>query len=200
MRLVERKQILFKGNIVKEMSFEEVLVQFDNLIHKTCSKYFKSVENFNQTYEDLESLARYSLFMSYRKYDPSTKSIFLNFAATSMTNEFLMLYRYHTLPKRDARLKSSMDETFMDDEGDEITLHDLIPSNQNTEAEVMSRFIINEVDMVASKYKLLGKDVMLGFLRDVTQQKLSEKYGISRGYVARKFIYIRNDLRKELSY
>lgn len=201
MGLEERKQIILKGNIVKDMSFEDVLNQFSNLIHKCCKKYYHNLNELGETWETIESQAHFSLFKAYRNYDIDKGYQLFALAERSILNDFQILYRKLTKVSSDIRLLDSVDRgVYEDNEGNEVTLLDIIGSSRSTENEAINNIIRDRINEICYKrYKINGVDAISALTGNKTHKELATKYDISRSQITKKLLALRQDLKEELS-
>ncbi|MGD9677231.1 MAG: RNA polymerase sporulation sigma factor SigK [Vulcanibacillus sp.] len=148
----------------------------------------KKFENTGENNEDLISIGTIGLIKGIESFQANKGTKLATYAARCIENEILMHLRSLKKVKKDVSLH---DPIGTDKEGNEITLIDILGTNQDE--------IENEVQLNIEKSKVYGflhilddreKEVVIsrfGLINDneKTQREIAKELGISRSYVSR---------------
>lgn len=140
--------------------------------------------------EDLISIGTIGLIKAIDTFDPEKGIKLATYAARCIENELLMWYRSQRKQSKEVYLNDSIGA---DREGNEISLIDIIETEDEDVAERMEREervvrvrqLINkclterEIQIICLRYGLNASG------REVTQREIATMYGISRSYVSR---------------
>lgn len=139
--------------------------------------------------EELISVGSIGLIKAVQTFDPDKGSRLGTYAAKCIDNEILMLLRSQ---KKQSREVSLQEPVGMDKEGNEITLFDLLESNDPPietmciQRDAVSRMGYAFQKCLTKKEKLvLCMRYGLGGYREATQREIAAGLGISRSYVSR---------------
>ena len=164
----------------------------DILIERNMRLVAQMVKKYASTERDLEdliSVGSIGLIKAVDTFDPEKGSRLGTYAARCIDNEILMLLRSR---KKQSREVSMQEPVGIDKEGNEITLLDLLESDDlsielmyakkediNRMAKAFHRCLSNKEQMVIRmRYGLDGG-------RETTQREIAVRLGISRSYVSR---------------
>lgn len=148
-------------------------------------KKFERIEKIN---DDLISIGTIGLIKGIDSFKPDKKNKLTTYVARCIANEILMYFRSN---KKNLNNVSLNDAIGHDSEGNEISLMDVIKSNDEDIADTIHKHqnidsiewylsILNprEKDIIIKRYGLFNQD-------ELTQKEIAENLGISRSYVSR---------------
>lgn len=168
-----------------DLAAREKLVRHNlRLVAHIVKKYSSAGES-----DDLISIGTIGLIKGIETYEYGKGSLLATYAAKCIDNEILMYIRANKKRRGDVSLSDSVGT---DKDGNEITLMDIIPGDdENVFINVENRLIMSEIKkIVRSELKPKERKVMemrygLNGQSPHTQLEVSEKLGISRSYVSR---------------
>ncbi len=149
----------------------------------------KKYNNLECDAEDLISIGTIGLMKAIDTYDMTKGRKLATYASRCVENELLMYFRQKRKRSREVSL---YDPIGVDKEGNEISLLDIIESEE--------RDLIEEMDLLDNTkalYALVGEVLTdrerqiicqrygIGGAEEVTQRQIGEQMGISRSYVSR---------------
>lgn len=114
------KKLIKVGNEVKEMSFKDVVKQYDNMLHSLSFKSNVGVGAYHMDEEDIYSELSLELWKCYNNYDVKKGICFSTLLETYAKNRIMDLGR------RTKNKKEYLSEIYSDDEGKECTIFDII--------------------------------------------------------------------------
>lgn len=171
----------------KNKDINELLAQYENLIHYVLHKKYPSLE-FN---EDALQEGRIALWQAIQTYD-ETKGSFMTWAHSCIYNRMAQILRREFTDKRQANLNcSSLDgplKEYTNLGREDITLYDIL---SNTSLSVDYNITTVELKMLLEEFfekkQLLkrDKDIFIKYIVGYTQQELGKEYGVSRSMVCR---------------
>lgn len=139
--------------------------------------------------EELISVGSIGLIKAVQTFNPDKGSRLGTYAAKCIDNEILMLLRSQ---KKQSREVSLQEPVGIDKEGNEITLFDLLESNDPPietmciQRDAVSRMLYAFRKCLTEKEKLvICMRYGLGGYREATQREIAAGLGISRSYVSR---------------
>ncbi|MDD3339458.1 MAG: RNA polymerase sporulation sigma factor SigK [Lachnospiraceae bacterium] len=149
----------------------------------------KKYQNSGEDLEDLISIGTIGLIKAIDSFDPGRSIRLATYAARCVENELLMHFRKKKKTNRDVSLYEPIGT---DREGNEIHLLDIIENNQwdmvelyTQKEEVLQLYVYlkdcltqREYEILLLRYGLFGK-------KEMTQQEIAKRLGISRSYVSR---------------
>lgn len=165
----------------------------DTLIERNLRLVAHIVKKYTVTekeVEDLISIGTIGLIKAIDTFDPEKGIKLATYAARCIENELLMWYRSQRKQSKEVYLNDSIGA---DREGNEISLIDIIETEDEDVAERMEReekvarirrLIKNclterETQIICLRYGLNANG------KEVTQREIAAMYGISRSYVSR---------------
>jgi RNA polymerase sporulation-specific sigma factor len=186
----ERKLIRLNAKKSEMMNFNEVLNQYENFLHKESRKWSDSYE-----IDDLYQNASIGLWKAFKHYNGEV--VFLTYAARCIQNEMLMWLRKTRGCQKDDRQVKSI-----------VNLEDITGTNKDGGENLLQNFI-GEVDEGIEDYgereikrnllKKLSKkqldQIECVVFKTISQDEISEKYGISQSYASRQAQVTLNRLR-----
>ncbi|MBO2520669.1 MAG: RNA polymerase sporulation sigma factor SigK [Clostridia bacterium] len=161
----------------------------------------KKFDNTGEEVDDLISIGTIGLIKAINTFDPEKKTRLATYAARCIENEILMHLRSTKKLRSEVLLH---DPIGADKEGNEITLMDILASDQDVEERVelnveqqkmyqgMQALTRREKKVLELRYGLWG-----GIRR--TQREISRALGISRSYVSRIEKRALHKLQRELA-
>lgn len=168
-----------------DLAAREKLVRHNlRLVAHIVKKYSSAGES-----DDLISIGTVGLIKGIETYEYGKGSMLATYAAKCIDNEILMYIRANKKRRGDVSLSDSVGT---DKDGNEITLMDIIPGDdENIFTDVENRLILTEIQkFVRQKLKPRERKVMemrYGLNGDIphTQLEVAELLNISRSYVSR---------------
>lgn len=168
-----------------DLAAREKLVRHNlRLVAHIVKKYSSAGES-----DDLISIGTIGLIKGIETYEYGKGSLLATYAAKCIDNEILMYIRANKKRRGDVSLSDSVGT---DKDGNEITLMDIIPGDdESVFVNVENRLIMSEIKkIVRSKLKPKERKVMemrygLNGQSPHTQLEVAEKLDISRSYVSR---------------
>ena len=167
----EAKQILIERNL--------------RLVAHIAKKY----QGTEVDMEDLISIGTVGLIKAVMSYDLDKNSKLGTYAARCIENEILMYFRTR---KKQSREVSIYEPIGTDKEGNEISLLDVIESDQVDTAEQMQtsqdiKAMLQSIDLVLEEREkeILMMRFGIGGQKELTQREIGEKLNISRSYISR---------------
>lgn len=166
---------------------KEILVERNLRLVAYVVKKYVSTET-DRTLEDLISIGTIGLIKAITSFD-ERKGKLSTYAARCIENEMLMMLR---ADRKKSREISIYEPIGADKEGNEISLFDVIESDENPVdmqciinedirrlREVMAEVLTErEMEIIEKRYGINGK-------RETTQREVANELGISRSYVSR---------------
>lgn len=153
------------------------------LVAHVCRKYYQTAVSF----DDMLSIGTIGLIKAVDSFRQDKGTRFSSYAARCIENECLMFLRASKKHSLDTSLSDPIET---DKHGNELTLSDVIASDDSTVQDIEERqrsiLLLQAVDMlepreqeiIRLRYGLDNKDEM-------TQKKVADRLGISRSYVSR---------------
>lgn len=148
-------------------------------------KKFERIEKMN---DDLISIGTIGLIKGIDSFKPDKKNKLTTYVARCIENEILMFFRSNKKNQNNVSLNDSIGH---DSEGNEISLIDVIKSNDEDIVEVLHKnenisnidsylSVLNprEKEIIIKRYGLYNTD-------ELTQKEIAEMMNISRSYVSR---------------
>ena len=169
-----------------DMSAREVLVSHNlRLVAHIVKKYSNSTNDA----DDLISVGSIGLIKAINTYEPDKGTQLSTYAARCIENEILMLFRVG----KKHRNTMSLDESLgIDKDGNEITLVDVVVSDEPDVIEVAESNILTEKLIKIIRECLTDREYLILSLRygiggsiAYTQREVAKKLGISRSYISR---------------
>lgn len=148
----------------------------------------KKFENNKEPNEDLISIGTLGLIKAIDTYSLDKKVKLATYAAKCIENEILMTMRSNKKYNKDI---SFFETIGLDKDGQEITLIDVIPSNEENMDTVLHRNhqieLLNQYLNVLDERELKIISLRYGLNHEVehTQKEIAKMYKISRSYVSR---------------
>lgn len=170
---------------------ERIFCSVYKFILKKAQEY--KIENFST--DDLESICSIGIMKAINSFDVSKKVYFSTYAFRCVDNELRMCYRKNI--KKTKNYKTLyIDNPMIFNDGESLTLGDMLHADQNTELEYfdiekddfVKKFIENllESDCISERDKKIikGRYGIAGF-PILSQNQLSRMLGISQSYISR---------------
>lgn len=148
-------------------------------------KKFERIEKIN---DDLISIGTIGLIKGIDSFKPDKKNKLTTYVARCIENEILMYFRSN---KKNLNNVSLNDAIGHDSEGNEISLMDVIKSDDEDIAEALHRNDnINNIDLYLGILTPREKDIIikrygLFDFDELTQKEIADQMHISRSYVSR---------------
>lgn len=192
----EEKECLDAFQNRGDMEAREKLINYNlRLVAHIVKKYSNAGEA-----DDLISTGAIGLIKAVNTYKPDRKTQLSTYAARCIENEILMLIRVNKKHTNSISLSESLGN---DKDGNEISLIDIIPSEEddmldtidrdmrvNRLAEVLMKFLSKrEYSIICMRYGLFGT-------KQLTQREVATQLGISRSYISRLETKALEELRR----
>lgn len=169
-----------KSNKAREVLIEHNLRLVAHIAKKYESKY--------ELQEDLISIGTIGLIKACDTYTSSKGVRIATYAAKCIDNEILMYLRSN---KKNYKNISLFDSIGQDKDGSDITLMDVIPSNEEPIEDVID--LNDKIKVLKQFYNVLDEREMeilslrygLNNQKEHTQKQVAKHYNISRSYVSR---------------
>lgn len=153
------------------------------LVAHIVKKYSGSAEN-----DDLISVGSIGLIKAISSYDVEKGTTLSTYAARCVENEILMLLRSGKKHKGNVSLS---DPVGIDKDGNELTLMDLLPEQEENVFDNVERSLLREKLVSLLKRELDEREYEVVNLRygletpPLPQREVAKKLGISRSYISR---------------
>lgn len=159
---------------------EELVLKNQKLVFHIAKKFFSSTTNF----DDIISVGKIGLLKAAATFEKSKGRAFSTYAGRCIQNEILMYFRKEKLHSNDISLDETINE---DNEGNELTLGDLIPSSSTEFTEEIAErdYIIKLISIVLNFLGRREKLIMLYKIAGMTQQSIARTLNLSRSYISR---------------
>lgn len=178
-------------HVLKDGSPQEVKEAKDILVIRNMrlvAHIAKKYQNAEEDMEDLISIGTIGLIKAVDTFDAG-KGRLATYACRCIENELLMMFRSRKKTSREVSLFESIG---MDKEGNEINLLDVMEGQQTDVVEQMTlldniRQMYFFMDKILTKREKEILVLRYGILsgREMTQNEIGRKMGISRSYVSR---------------
>lgn len=188
---------LFNGD--KENARKKLIEHNLRLVVHIAKKY----EGSGETQDDLFSIGTIGLIKAVDSFSNDKGVKIATYAAKCIENEMLMHLRAN---KRNFQIASLSDSIGTDKEGDEITLMDVISSNDEEIVEKLlhkdrMKLLSNNLNVLDDKEKEII-NLRYGINgKELTQKEVAKCFNISRSYVSRiekrALIKLLNQIKKE---
>ena len=190
--LTSDEEVLYLRLMQEEANGEKGLEARNILIERNLrlvAHIAKKYQGCDESMEDLISVGTIGLMKAIATFNPDKGSRLATYAARCIENELLMMFR---AKKKSSREISLYEPIGTDAEGNEISLLDIIESEQVDVVEEMCKderlrklgmlvrtsLTPREQEIIYMRYGLLGGNEM-------TQREVGMALGISRSYVSR---------------
>ena len=169
-----------------DLDAKRILIERNlRLVAHVAKKYQRPEEDS----EDLISIGTIGLIKAVTTFDHSKNNRLATYAARCIENELLMMLR---MRKKTSKEVSLYEPIGMDKEGNEISLLDIIESNNVDVIETMELkentkklYEIFKVYLNDREQKVLALRYGLFGAKETTQREIAKALGISRSYVSR---------------
>ncbi len=148
----------------------------------------KKFDTLEASQDDLISIGTIGLIKGIDSYNPSKNIKITTYVAKCIENEILMYFRSN---KKNQNTISLNDTIGIDKDGDEISLIDIIPSNEeDTFTKVFKEMNIESLHKYLNILNKREKEIIIeryGLFnnKELTQKEIASKLDISRSYVSR---------------
>ncbi|MBU3098357.1 MULTISPECIES: sigma-70 family RNA polymerase sigma factor [Clostridium] len=177
----ERKFIKIK-NETREMNCSEVYEQFKKFIYKTALSF----NNSSESLEDLVQIGSLGLMKAFNSYKIESGYAFSTLLGRILINEFLMQIRKEKNRKTGTYETSFDDYLYVNENGNYLTLLDLVKEPTDCEEIVMEN--LNNIELInyISELEPRNGNIIKSFYFDnISQVQIGRKFNISQSYVAR---------------
>ena len=154
--------------------------------------------------DDLISIGTVGLIKAIDSFDGSKGTRLATYAAKCIENEILMLIRNNKKTKNEVYLQ---DPIGIDKEGNEISLMDVLSSDEDSiieivESKIQIKKLYSKINTCLSEREKNVVEMRYGLLegKPKTQREIAKILGISRSYVSRIEKRALKKLNKELSF
>lgn len=149
----------------------------------------KKYSGIAQDSDDLLSIGTIGLIKGITTFDHTKKTKLSTYAARCIHNEILMVLRAGKHSVNEVSLQEAIG---YDKEGNEVTLMDVIPSNDDeistgleNKMQVMRLYDGIKTTLLPRERKILELRYGISDGKEVTQREIAKRLGISRSYVSR---------------
>ena len=177
------------GNEIKEMTCEEVFIQYKQLLYKMCLKY----KNVEPCFDDLFQIASTGLVVAYNKYS-NLDFVFSTYLGIVVRNCFLRHYKKQKEEHKCISLNYSVSE---DERGNEMTIADTMADTRN----YFDEFI--EADNFIKVYNNLSsrqKTIISGVKQGKNQETIGKELNVSQVTISRELkkikLLLKNDRKR----
>lgn len=166
----------------EENDIQKIVEHNLRLVHHIAKKF----SNTNHDKEDLFSEGSMGLLKAAYTFDQKRGVKFATYAARCIQNEILMFLR----KSRGQKLEISLDEALtVDQDGNELSLRDVIPSDEPYPEEAIWESYSKDILELAVLYLPPRQAVVIQMRYlsedEITQEELGARLGISQSYVSR---------------
>ncbi|MGN2368927.1 sigma-70 family RNA polymerase sigma factor [Clostridium cagae] len=175
---MERKPIKLK-NETRDMTIEEVYIQFKNFIYKICQSWLGKYE-----FDDLTQAAFIGLNKAYESYDISKDILFLTYASMVINNELKI---YHRKNKKHGN-NISLSTTYSSKDNDSLELEDMLADQTNYENIAITNIECEDLRLAIQKLNSEDKRIVeLIAFNYKNQKEVSEELNLSQSAISRKY-------------
>lgn len=195
---VEEEERLLLLKEQGDLSASEKLIEHNLRLVAYIAKKF---EGAKIEMEDLISIGAVGLIKAVKTFKLDKNIRLATYASRCIENEILMQLRKTSKIRNDVSLDNPLSE---DNDGNELVLGDIIPSNEDiveiavdkpADNDLLHKFIDNlnarEREIMVLRYGLFGNE-------ELTQREVAEKLGISQSYISRLEKRILGEMKVEL--
>ena len=177
------------GNEIKEMTCEEVFIQYKQLLYKMCLKY----KNVEPSFDDLFQIASTGLVVAYNKYS-NLDFVFSTYLDVVVRNCFLRHYKKQKEEHKCISLNYSVSE---DERGNEMTIADTMADTRNYFDEfIEADNFIKVYNNLSSRQKTIISDVKQG----KNQETIGKELNVSQVTISRELkkikLLLKNDRKR----
>lgn len=166
---------------------KEVLIERNlRLVAHVVKKYVNT--DMDRSMEDMISVGTIGLIKAITSFN-SEKGKLSTYAAKCIDNELLMMLRYD---KKKSKEVSLYEPIGTDHEGNEISLFDVIESDENSiesqcelSEDIKRLLIVIKTELTEREYEIIKMRYGLMGEKETTQREVADIMGISRSYVSR---------------
>ena len=194
----EEEKIVFQKLLNNDDEAKEMLIVHNLRLVVYIAKKFEST---GIGVEDLISIGSIGLIKAVNTFCPTKNIKLATYASRCIENEILMFLRKSTQYKNDVSIDEPLN---VDWDGNELLLSDVLGTendcvNRNIEAEAERNILINCVDKLNSREKMIMQ-MRFGLLDGVerTQKEVADTIGISQSYISRLEKRIIKHLKKDM--
>lgn len=159
-----------------------------NIIYEAEKRTIWSIIKTFYTYDkdDIKQTAIIGLLKAIDTFDCDKDIKFNSYATTVIRNECLMFVRKNNNKNKLYEVISA--NSYADNDEDEMTIQDLITSDDNIEEEIIEneehKRLYEMIDMYAEKNEMKANVIRL-IVKGMKQEDISEIVGCSRSYISR---------------
>jgi RNA polymerase sigma factor (sigma-70 family) len=181
---MEKKLIKLKINSkeeIKEMTIDEVYMQFQDYVYKVSHSWEKQYE-----FDDLVQIGFLGMAKAYRTYDVKKDVLFLSYSATIINNELLM---YNRKNKKHNDCVSYFDLFNFNDNGDSpVAFIETIQDDTNYEDTAVNNVRCIEIQLAINKLDSKRQDIVKSIaFNEEKQADIAERLNLSQSYVSRLY-------------
>lgn len=160
----------------------------------------KRFENKKLDMQDLVSVGSIGLIKAVDSYKPDKNIKLATYASRCIENEILMYLRKANKSINDLSLDDTLSS---DDEGNNLTLGEIIPDNKIAYDEIelkdQKSYLIQSISKLNDREKLImSMRYGLNGCKELTQKEVAEYMNISQSYISRLEKKILNKLKREM--
>ena len=158
-----------------------------NIAHKLAWQYYT---RFNKRieFEELQSISFLGLTKAAKTFNEELTYTFSTYAYKCIINEILLYYRKN---------KKYITTSFSEELTDNIVLEDTLPSNQNTEEDVLVGLEVNLLYKYIDQLPEIEQKVIYYRLKGKTMEEIGKIVGYSQPQISRLYAKALNRLRNK---
>jgi RNA polymerase sigma factor (sigma-70 family) len=195
------KAIILSNGVVKNMTYEEVLKQFDQMLNRFVTQAIEKIVYNKPEFEEIKQELRIQTWEAYRRYDG--KHAFSTYLVPRLQHGVYRATQKMYAKKRTYKGKmTQLDESLDTKDGTKMTISELI----GDEDQDMMSLPFKELMIYLEKTLDYSEQVMLKSLldkNDFSIQDLADELGMSRQGANKKYNKFRSkmaNLLRELGY
>ncbi len=148
----------------------------------------KKFDNVGTGIEDLISIGTIGLIKAVRSFRPERNIKLATYASRCIENEILMYVRKNASHRGDVSIDDPLN---VDYDGNELTLSDVLGTDENTVSENLEKSEDErEIRLAVSRLEEREREIIelrygLGGRREMTQKEVADRLGISQSYISR---------------
>lgn len=182
---------------IRELTDEEVVIKYKNLVYKISWKMFKKHRDIIDTnmleVEDFFQIGYMALINAKNTYKEDSGASFMTYASTCIINRLKAIYLRTKQVKTYMLLgNTSLDYQISEKDRDELTMKDIIGIDYD---------MTDRLEIVELLEKLPGRQqeiLVKYYIEGYNMEEIGKIYNCSRSYISAEMKRIKKKLKKEL--